>query len=85
MLLTVLSLGKVEYKGDVAGFNVMTSTGEVTVLPGHRPIISVLKKCTAQIIGEDKTKTPIEIGSGFMEMTVDGKLNVLKDQLTLRS
>ena len=77
MLLTILSLNKIEYKGEVAGLKVKTKSGEVTILSGHRPMVSVLEKCTAEIITKDNKKNPIKIDSGFLEMSEGNRLNVM--------
>ncbi len=79
MLLTILSLNKVEYKGEVSGFNVKTTDGEITVLNGHHPLVTSLEKCTAQIVLNDNKRTPFEIKSGFLEMGEGNRLNVMID------
>ena len=78
MLLTILSLNKVEYKGEVSGFNVKTTDGEITVLNGHHPLVTSLEKCTAQIVLNDN-KNSFEIKSGFLEMGEGNRLNVMID------
>lgn len=79
MLLTIISLNKIEYKEDVAGLNVKTESGDVTVLSGHRPMVSVVSKCTAHILTKDNNKIPFEINSGFLEVDGDNRLNLLVD------
>ena len=79
MLLTIYSLNKIEYKGEVSGFNVMTSEGELTLLSGHLPLVTTLAKCTAKIIVAGHNKIPFEINSGFMEMSEGDRLNVMVD------
>ncbi|MBI3633379.1 MAG: F0F1 ATP synthase subunit epsilon [Candidatus Vogelbacteria bacterium] len=79
MLLTILSLNKVEYRGEVSGFNVKTTTGEITVLNGHHPLVTSLEKCTAQIIMDDNKRTPFIVNSGFLEMSEGNRLNVMVD------
>lgn len=79
MILTIFSLNKIEYKEEVAGLNVKTRSGEVTVLSGHRPLVGVLLPCTAQIITKDNKKIPFEIKSGFLEMDGNDRLNLLVD------
>ncbi|MDO8493258.1 MAG: F0F1 ATP synthase subunit epsilon [bacterium] len=81
MLLKILSLNKIEYEDEVAGLNVKTSSGEITVLNGHRPLVSVLVSGTAQIMTKDNKKIPFNIRSGFLEMDDKNRLNLLVDQL----
>lgn len=79
MLLKILSLNKVEYEGEVAGLNVKTESGEITVLNGHRPLISALLPCTAQIMTKYNNKIPFNIKSGFLEVDGSNTLNLLVD------
>ncbi len=79
MLLTITSLNKIEYKDEVAGLNVKTWSGEITVLSGHRPLVSILLKCTAKIMTKDNKKIPFEIRSGFLEVDDNNRLNLLVD------
>ena len=79
MILTIFSLNKIEYKDEVMGLNVKTKSGEITVLSGHRPLVSVLNKCTAQILTKDNKKILFEIKSGFLEMGGDNRLSLLVD------
>ena len=79
MLLTIYSLNKIEYKGEVAGFNVKTSEGELTLLSGHLPLVTTLAKGTAQIITTEHKKVPFEINAGFLEMSEGDRLNVMID------
>ncbi|MBI3273668.1 MAG: hypothetical protein HYZ69_00845 [Candidatus Colwellbacteria bacterium] len=77
MKLNVISLKGVEFTGDVAGFNVKTTSGEITILEHHRPLITILKNGTAYIMQHDGSGLPVEINSGFLEMSPDNELNVL--------
>ncbi len=79
MLLKIFSLNGIEYQDDVAGLSVKTRAGDITVLNGHRPIVSVLEKCTAHILTKDHNKIPFEIRSGFLEIDDDNRLNLLVD------
>ena len=77
MKLNVISLKGVEFTGDVVGFNVKTTSGEITILDRHRPLITILKNGTAFIMQNDGGRLPMEIKSGFLEMSPDNELNVL--------
>ena len=76
MQLQVLSLKGVEYAGDVRSVNVRTTSGEITVLDHHLPLITVLNgrlvvKYTA---GNEKT---IPASSGFLEVVPGNKASAL--------
>lgn len=77
MKISVLSLQGVEFEGEAAGFNVKTTSGEITVLGHHRPLVTILTKGTASIIKEDGSRIALEIKSGFLEMSPENELNVL--------
>ena len=79
MILTIFSLNKIEYKDEVAGLNVKTKSGDVTILNNHRPLVSVLKPCTAEILTKDNKKISFAIKSGFLEMDGENRLNLLVD------
>ena len=79
MKLKILTPEKEIYRGDVTGFNVMTLAGEVTILGGHEPIISMFNKGTAHIIDNENKRHPIELSAGFLEMTPENELNVLTE------
>ena len=80
MKLKILSPEKTVYKAEAKSFNVKTLAGEITILSGHEPLISMFDAGTAHIIdGEDK-KVSLEIGKGFLEMTPENELNVLTEQ-----
>lgn len=77
MKLNVISLKGLEFTGEVAGFNVKTTSGEITILDRHRPLVTVLKNGTAFILRNDGERFPLKISSGFLEMSPENELNVL--------
>lgn len=79
MILRIISLQGIKFEGEAAGFNVKTSSGEITVLDHHRPLISVLTKGEAKIIKPDGGRENIAINSGFLEMGGKNSLSVLID------
>lgn len=79
MHLKILSLRGVQYEGQVAGLNVKTHSGEITVLENHRPLVTSLQDGKGYIITEDGKREPIEIKSGFLEKGKGDDLNLLVD------
>lgn len=77
MNLTIFSLKGIEFQEEVAGFNVKTQSGEITVLDNHRPLITLLKKGTAKIIKRDGAFIAKEINSGFLEVMRGSKVDAL--------
>ncbi len=79
MKLNIYSLKGVEFAGDVAGVNVKTAAGEITVLDNHLPLISVLEKGKLNIIKNSGAREEKQINSGFLEMDDKNNLKLLVD------
>jgi F-type H+-transporting ATPase subunit epsilon len=79
MKLTILSLKGIQYDGEAAGLNVKTTSGDITVLDHHRPLVTVLTKGEAKIIKPDGGRESVAINSGFLEMGPENHLTVLAD------
>ena len=46
----------------------MTKSGEITVLPNHRPLLTSLKPGVIRIIDKDSSEKFFEVHSGFLEV-----------------
>jgi len=79
MKLNITSLRGVEYEGDIKSLNINTTSGEITILNNHLPLVTVLQKCTARVVDDKNNKKDFEIRSGFLEVSPDNKMNVLTD------
>lgn len=79
MKLKILTPEKEQYRSTVQGFNVMTTAGEITILDNHVPMISMFNAHTAHIIDNQNKRQPIELKSGFLEMTPENELNILTE------
>jgi len=79
MLLTVYSLKGIEFNGEATSLNVKTEAGEITVLNGHRPLISALRPGALKITKLDGMMEEINISSGFLEMSPNNRLDILLD------
>lgn len=77
--MTIYSLRGIEFEGEVAGLNIKTRLGEITVLDKHRPLITLLAKGVAKIIKKDGTFEAKEINSGFLEVMPKSKVDLLID------
>lgn len=79
MHLNITSLKGVEYEGDIKSLNIKTTSGEITILDHHLPLVTVLAPGTAHIVNSQEQKTDIEIASGFLEVSPENSINVLID------
>lgn len=69
MKLGVYSLKKVLFQGDIVSLNCQTASGEITVLPHHRPLLTILTGGVLSIVDKNNKEHYIQIGSGFLEVT----------------
>ena len=79
MRLKIISLKGVQFDGEVLGLNAKTTSGEITVLDHHRPLITVLESGSGVLIKKDGSREKIKINSGFLEVDRKNNLTVLAD------
>lgn len=77
MHLNIISLQGIKYDGEVSSLNLKTTSGEITVLDNHRPLITQLAKGQAVIVKEDGDRINFDIESGFLEVEADNKASLL--------
>lgn len=68
MKVDIISLKGVQYSGDVKSINAKTSSGEITVLDHHLPLITVLEKGQLVVKDMNNKETVIHTESGFLEV-----------------
>lgn len=64
---------------DAKQVTVETSSGEITILPGHIPLVTRLSEGLLRYLDEKGTEQIVAIFGGFLELGEDGKLSVLAD------
>ncbi len=62
------SLKGILFESEIKSLTVATKTGEITVLPHHRPLIASLKPGSARIVDMNGNEKFFEIKSGFLEV-----------------
>ena len=77
MKLGVYSLEKVLFQGDAKSVNCNTSSGEITILDHHEPLISILQKGTITIVDEAGKEWYIPVSSGFLEVDSGSQTKIL--------
>ena len=68
MKLSIISLKGVEFEGEISSLNLKTTSGEITVLDNHRPLITQLAKGQAVVVKDNDERVKIDINSGFLEV-----------------
>jgi F-type H+-transporting ATPase subunit epsilon len=77
MKLYIYSLEKKIYEGESTSVTLPTTSGEITVLPEHIPLVTTLSKGTVKF----KTSAEIreeKISGGFAEIKSDGVILLVK-------
>lgn len=64
---------------ETARVTVETEMGEITVLPGHIPLLAKLKEGLLRYEGPKGEEDIVAIFGGFLEVDVEGKVSVLAD------
>ena len=81
MTLGVYSLQKVLFQGDVSSVTCMTTTGEITILDHHRPLITILVKGLMRIVDRAGKEHYIRVESGFLEIRSGNEAKILIDEV----
>jgi len=69
---------KVVLKETILQATVPTSSGEITILPDHIPLVSILKPGVLEVKKEDGTIDVMSVSGGFIEVLKD-KIVILAD------
>ena len=77
MHLNIVSLKGVEFEGEVSSVNLMTTSGEITVLDNHQPLITQLTKGQAIVTKKDGETLNLDILSGFLEVGMENRVSIL--------
>ncbi|OGY99103.1 MAG: hypothetical protein A2945_05290 [Candidatus Liptonbacteria bacterium RIFCSPLOWO2_01_FULL_52_25] len=80
MHLNVYSLQKVFFRGEAVAVNCRTTSGEITILDHHRPLISVLAKGTLKITKAGGEDAYIPVHSGFLEVRSGNEAKFLVEE-----
>lgn len=76
--LKIATPEKVIYQNDIEQISVPTTTGEITILPHHVPLVSVLQAGELKI--KDKAgEQVIAVSGGFLEIKANNEAVILAD------
>ena len=79
MYLKILSLKGIQYDGEVSSVNAKTTSGEITILNHHLPLITVLAKGRLRIKDAGGKEIIIPNSSGFLEVSKNNQASALID------
>ena len=78
MLLKIVTPDGTTYENEIVQVSVSTQTGEITILPQHIPLISVLKAGEIRILKE-KEEFILAVSTGVLEVRPNSQIYVLAD------
>ena len=76
--LKIATPEKVIYENDVFQVSIPTMDGEITVLPNHVPLVSVLKAGEMKIVDKDGEQI-LAVSGGFLEVRGQNEIVILAD------
>jgi len=76
--LKIATPERVVYENDVLQISIPTASGEITVLPHHTPLVSVLSAGELRIKDQSGDQTLAVVG-GFLEVRPNNELIILAD------
>ena len=77
MKLSIHTLQKTLFSGEVEKIIARTTAGEITVLDNHLPIVTPLEGPELKIIDKSGKCDIIKVGSGFIEVRPQSRVIVL--------
>ncbi len=78
MLLKIVTPDGVTYESEVDQVSAPTQSGEITILPHHIPLISVLKAGELRI-QKEKHEVLIAVSSGVIEVRPNSEISIIAD------
>ena len=79
MKINILSLKGTQFEGDATALNVKTTSGEITVLDNHRPLMTILAPGEATVVLPSGERRAIPVRGGFLEVRENNELVALVD------
>ena len=80
MKTAIINLKGFLFEGEAKLLNVQTLSGEITILPGHQPLISVLAPQARLYLEEkDGKRQEFRLAGGFLHLNGHHQLTVLAD------
>lgn len=80
MHLGVYTIEKTLFEGEVEKIVTHTTTGEITVLNDHIPLVSRLLQGETRITNQDKKEVALSLGGGFLEIQPENRAVILAEQ-----
>lgn len=82
MQVEVVSADQVVWSGESTNIIAKTVAGEIGILPGHSPVLSVLEPSAVTIFCEDGRREIIAVDGGFISVS-RGRVSILSEYARL--
>lgn len=70
---------KIVYENDIVQLSVPTTTGEITILPNHIPLISILQSGELKLKTASGEEQVMAVAGGFLEVRNNNEVVILAD------
>ena len=77
MFVSIYNIEQTLFEGVAEKVIAKTTTGEITILKDHIPLVTTLVEAPLRIIGTDGKETEVQIHSGILEVRPNDKVVVL--------
>jgi len=81
MKVSIYSLKNTLFQGEAASLNCKTSSGEITVLDHHEPLITNLEEGLIKIIDKSQKPSYIQVSSGFIEIRSNNEVRCIVEEV----
>lgn len=71
---------EVVYENDILQVSIPTTTGEITVMPNHIPLVSILQAGELRI-KDNSGEHVMAVSGGFLEVRADNQIVILADNI----
>ncbi|MFX4273039.1 F0F1 ATP synthase subunit epsilon [Propionibacteriaceae bacterium Y1685] len=78
----VVSADRIIWEGEATNVVARTTEGDVGILPGHSPMLSVLAPSACEVVSVDGTREVFAVDGGFVSVAA-GEVSVLSEFATL--
>lgn len=79
MEVKILTLKGTIFHGTVYSLTAKTTSGEITVLAHHRPLITLLQPGLVTLKDQTQQIQTFDLGGGFLEVSAAGQVTILAD------
>jgi len=80
MKLSIYSLKKILFQGDIKLLNCKTAVGEITVLEHHSPLLGIIKQGVMKIVDLSGQENFFPVKSGIIEVRSNNETRCLVEE-----